>query len=81
MTTKEASKKIGVLEATHEGVLSLGKIELECHVLEDGKRVFSSRGLLNAFNLPSEQQNSRTNHVFWPLFLPKFALFLYRIRN
>jgi len=48
---------MGALKATHNGVLSLGKIHLECHVLEGGKRVFSSRDLLNAFNLSSEQQN------------------------
>ena len=46
-----------VLKATHEGILSLGKIGLECHVLEDGKRVFSSRDLLSAFNLKTDQKD------------------------
>jgi hypothetical protein len=48
---------MALLKSTHEGVLSLGNIKLECHVLEDGKRIFSSRGMLNAFNLHSEQRN------------------------
>jgi len=48
---------MGVLKATHEGVLSLGKIQLECHVLEDGRRIFSSRGLLSAFNLKTDQKD------------------------
>jgi len=46
-----------ILKSTHEGILSLGDIQLECHVLEDGKRIFSSRDMLNAFNLKSEQRN------------------------
>lgn len=32
-------------EATHEGAWKLGKVSIECCVLEDGKRVFSERGL------------------------------------
>jgi len=57
MTTKDAREHMEVLKATHEGVLSLGKIELECHVLEGGRRIFSSRGLLSAFNLKTDQKD------------------------
>ena len=46
-----------VYKSTHEGILKLGNIELECHVLEDGTRILSSRGMLNAFDIKSEQQN------------------------
>lgn len=43
--------------STHDGVLRIGAIELECHVLEDQRRVFSSRDLLRAFNLQSMQRD------------------------
>ena len=46
-----------ILKATHEGILNLGDIELECHVLENGERIFSSRDLLNALDLNSTQKN------------------------
>lgn len=39
------------LKSLHKGVLKLGNVELECHVLEDGRRIFSSRDFLNAFGL------------------------------
>jgi len=46
-----------ILRSTHEGVLKLGKINIECHVLEDKSRIFSSRDLLKAFNLQTEQKD------------------------
>jgi len=46
-----------ILKSTHEGVLKLGKINIECHVLEDKARVFSSRDLIKAFNLQTEQKD------------------------
>ncbi|MDR0474380.1 MAG: P63C domain-containing protein [Treponema sp.] len=45
------------LKSTHDGFLSIGGINLECHVLEDGRRIFSSRGILKAFDLQSEQKD------------------------
>lgn len=33
--------------ATHEGVLKLGGIEVQCWVLEDGRRILSQGGLMN----------------------------------
>jgi hypothetical protein len=46
-----------ILKSTHEGILKLGNINIECHVLEDKSRILSSRGMLNALNLKSEQKN------------------------
>jgi hypothetical protein len=46
-----------VLNSTHDGVLRIGELELDCHVLEDGSRVFSSKDLLIAFNLKSTQKD------------------------
>lgn len=34
--------------ATHHGVLKIGDIELQCYVLDDGRRVLSQRGFLTA---------------------------------
>lgn len=44
-------------KATHTGILRIGEIELECHVLEDGTRLFSSRDLLKAFGLENVQKD------------------------
>ena len=46
-----------VLKSTHEGVLRLGDIEIECHVLEDKSRILSSRDILKAFNLQTNQKD------------------------
>jgi len=59
-----------ILKSTHSGVLKIGEAELECHVLENGCRVFSSKDLLSAFNLKYDQKDQ-------PRVL---ALFLDRIR-
>ena len=37
--------------ATHEGVLRIGSISMDCAVLEDGARVISESGMLKAFGL------------------------------
>lgn len=36
------------LKATHTGELSIGDISIPCHVLEDGSRVISGRGMQNS---------------------------------
>lgn len=38
-------KKKSLPVATHEGDWKIGKVSVSCHVLEDGRRVFSERGL------------------------------------
>ena len=38
-------------KATHKGVLKIGDMELECYVLEDGRRVLHQRGLLKALGM------------------------------
>lgn len=43
-----------ILFSSHEGKLTLGNVELECHVLEDGRHVFSSEDFLRAFGLRFE---------------------------
>lgn len=46
-----------VLRSKYPGILKIGDIELECHVLEDGSRIFSSRDVLKAFGLDSDPKN------------------------
>lgn len=38
----------GLPKATHSGVLPLGNAELQCHVLENGERILSTRGMMKA---------------------------------
>lgn len=40
-----------ILKATHSGVLRIGEIELQCHVLEDRRRIISSSAVLGALAL------------------------------
>jgi uncharacterized protein YneF (UPF0154 family) len=37
--------------AEHAGRLRLGSIELHCYVLDDGRRVFTQQGMLNALGI------------------------------
>jgi hypothetical protein len=54
-----------ILKSTHTGILELGNNELECHVLENGKRIFSSRDFLQAFGLNFEpREESRVLKLF-----------------
>lgn len=43
-----------MISATHRGILPIGGLQLECYVLEDGKRVFHKRGMAKAMGLKSE---------------------------
>lgn len=36
-------------KATHDGIIKIGELEIECAVLEDGKRVISERAMTRAF--------------------------------
>ena len=38
-------------KATHKGVLKIGDMELECYVLEDGRRILHQRGVLKALGM------------------------------
>lgn len=40
-------------EASHQGILQIGDVELECYVLKDGRRVFHRRGLAKALGMKS----------------------------
>ena len=46
------------LEATHRGILPIGGLQLECYVLDDGRRVFAKRGMARAIGLKSEGGNA-----------------------
>jgi hypothetical protein len=36
------------LKATHSGVLTIGDVEIQCYVLEDGSRILSTRGIMKS---------------------------------
>ncbi|OHE63891.1 MAG: hypothetical protein A2001_01635 [Treponema sp. GWC1_61_84] len=46
-----------ILKSTHDGILKIGEVELECHVLEDTRRVFALKDLMAAFNLQNSQKD------------------------
>lgn len=48
---KPENLKEGQLWATHSGVLKLGEIELKCHILSNGQRVFDADDVKNFFNV------------------------------
>lgn len=52
------SKKPKKVSATHRGILPIGGLQLECYVLESGKRVFAKRGMARAIGLKSEGGNA-----------------------
>ncbi|MGH6987162.1 MAG: P63C domain-containing protein [Caulobacteraceae bacterium] len=43
--------------ATHQGSMLIGDLELDCYVLEDGRRVFHKRGMARALGMKSEGGN------------------------
>ncbi|MEB3885962.1 P63C domain-containing protein [Lyngbya sp. CCY1209] len=45
---------------THEGEIHLGNATIACYILEDGRRVLSSRGMQNALKMVDEEDGSRT---------------------
>lgn len=45
-------------EASHQGQLKIGDIELDVYVLEDGRRLFHKRGIARALGLKSEGGNA-----------------------
>ena len=52
----QTSAKMAI--ATHLGILPIGGLQLECYVLEDGRRVFHKRGMAKALGLKSEVGNA-----------------------
>jgi hypothetical protein len=47
-----------IINATHKGFMHISGIDLECYVLEDGRRVFNKRGMAKAIGLKSEGGNA-----------------------
>lgn len=47
-----------LINATHKGFMHVGGIDLECYVLEDGRRVFNKKGMAKAIGLKSEGGNA-----------------------
>ncbi len=47
-----------MIKHTHVGILPIGGLQLECFVLEDGRRVFHKRGMAKALGLKSEGGNA-----------------------
>ncbi len=43
---RAALVKAGTLQATHRGVINIGEVEVECYVLEDGRRVLTQESFL-----------------------------------
>lgn len=52
-----AASDIQLPLATHQGKMALGGLELDCYVLEDGRRVFHKRGMARALGMKSEGGN------------------------
>ena len=54
----DSTNASGPITATHKGILPIGGLQLECYVLEDGRRVFHKRGMAKAIGLRSEGGNA-----------------------
>lgn len=50
--------EIELPKATHQGQMTVGDLNLDCYVLEDGRRVFHKRGMARALGLKSEGGNA-----------------------
>lgn len=48
-----ASNEIKLPKATHQGAMLVGTLDLECYVLDDGRRVFHKRGMAKALGMKS----------------------------
>jgi hypothetical protein len=53
-----SSKTPIISRATHKGFMHISGIDLECYVLEDGRRVFNKKGMAKAIGLKSEGGNA-----------------------
>ena len=45
---EKAGKLKAIPQATHEGILTIGDVEIPCAVLEDGRRVLTQSGVMVA---------------------------------
>lgn len=56
---KRGGSAVGnLIKATNKGILPIGGLQLDCFVLEDGRRVFHKRGMARALGLKSEGGNA-----------------------
>jgi hypothetical protein len=46
-----------LIKATHQGQMTVGTLDLDCYVLEDGRRVFHKRGMAKALGMKSAGGN------------------------
>ena len=51
--TSNGRDEIQLPKATHQGAMLVGSLDLECYVLEDGRRVFHKRGMAKALGMKS----------------------------
>jgi len=60
---KETNKSVGkrIPRATFSGTLEVGDASLSCYVLEDGRRIFSSRGIIESLGY---KVNANANEIF-----------------
>jgi len=54
----KASAETDLPRATHQGKMLVGDVELDCYVLEDGRRVIHKRGMAKALSLRSAGGNA-----------------------
>ncbi|GLK78001.1 hypothetical protein GCM10008171_32550 [Methylopila jiangsuensis] len=53
-----AASDPNLIKATHQGQMTVGDLNLDCYVLEDGRRVFHKRGMARSLGLKSEGGNA-----------------------
>lgn len=58
LANTSAPSKAALPKATNTGILPLGGLQLDCYVLDDGRRVFHKRGMAKALGLKSEGGNA-----------------------
>lgn len=49
----DAEGSAALIKATHQGQMTVGALDLDCYVLEDGRRVFHKRGMARALGMKS----------------------------
>ena len=50
---RDSDGSVAVIRATHQGQMTVGDLDLDCYVLEDGRRVFHKRGMAKALGMKS----------------------------
>lgn len=54
----KSDDEIDLPKATHQGKMQIGDLDLDCYVLEDGRRVFHKRGMAKALGMRSTGGNA-----------------------